>query len=72
MGNKQLTTATLMPPTPFFFSEENSSIQGVGVEKLLEVGKLDKLKNGPLFWVDSADTHPCMGQCPSVGVGVGV
>ena len=43
-------------------SEENSSIAGVGVEKLLEQGKLDKLKNGPLFWVDSADSHPCMGQ----------
>ena len=46
----------------FLCSEENSSIQGVGVEKLLEVGKLEKLKGGPLFWVDSADSQPCMGQ----------
>ena len=54
-----------LPPTPIplsLSSEENSSIEGVGVEKLLEVGKLDKLKNGPLFWVDSADSHPCMGE----------
>ena len=32
------------------------------MDKLLEVGKLDKLKNGPLFWVDSADSNPCMGE----------
>ena len=50
------------PPPPLASSEENSSIEGVGVEKLLEVGKLDKLKGGPLFWVDSADSQPCMGQ----------
>ena len=43
-------------------SEESSAIPGVGVEKLVEVGKLDFLKNGPLFWVDSADSQPCMGK----------
>ena len=35
---------------------------GVGVEKLVETGKLDFLKDGPLFWVDSADSQPCMGE----------
>ena len=25
-------------------------------------GKLDHLKNGPIYWVDSADTNPCMGE----------
>jgi acetylornithine deacetylase len=47
-------------------SEENSSIEGVGVEKLLEVGKLDKLKGGPLFWIDSADSQPCMGTATAM------
>ena len=42
-------------------SEESTAIPGVGVDKLMEVGKLDKLKDGPIFWVDSADCHPCMG-----------
>ena len=32
------------------------------MEKLLEVGKLDKLKDGPLYWVDSSDSHPCIGE----------
>ena len=38
------------------------AIPGVGVDKLVETGKLDHLKDGPLFWVDSADSHPCMGN----------
>ena len=43
-------------------SEESSAIPGVGVEKLVETGRLDFLKDGPLFWVDSADSQPCMGE----------
>ena len=43
-------------------SEESSAVPGVGVEKLVETGKLDFLKDGPLFWVDSADSQPCMGE----------
>ena len=42
-------------------SEESTAIPGVGVDKLMEVGKLDRVKNGPVFWVDSADSQPCMG-----------
>ena len=38
------------------------AIPGVGVDKLVETGRLDHLKGGPLFWVDSADSHPCMGN----------
>ena len=45
-----------------FYSEESSAIPGVGVEKLVETGKLEFLKDGPLFWVDSADSQPCMGE----------
>eukprot|EP00731_Ephydatia_muelleri_P025862 Em0017g945a len=45
----------------FIASEENTSIPGVGVEKLVELGKLDHLRDGPVYWVDSADSSPCMG-----------
>ena len=44
------------------FSEESMAIPGVGVDKLVETGKLEHLKSGPLFWVDSADSNPCMGN----------
>ena len=37
------------------------AIPGVGVDKLMEVGRLDRLKGGPVFWVDSGDINPCMG-----------
>ena len=43
-------------------SEESSAVPGVGVEKLVETKRLDFLKDGPLFWVDSADSQPCMGE----------
>ena len=42
------------------------AIPGVGVDKLVETGKLDHLKGGPLFWVDSADSNPCMGNVQSL------
>ena len=45
-----------------FHSEESPAILGVGVDKLMKCGKLDHLKNGPIYWVDSADTNPCMGE----------
>lgn len=45
----------------FIASEESTAIPGVGVDKLMSSGKLDHLKNGPIFWVDSADSQPCMG-----------
>ena len=32
------------------------------MDKLLETGRLDHIKNGPIFWVDSADSQPCMGR----------
>lgn len=46
---------------PLVSSEESSAVPGVGVEKLVETKRLDFLKDGPLFWVDSADSQPCMG-----------
>lgn len=46
----------------FFVSEENGVIPNVGVDMLLKNGKLDKLKDGPVYWMDSADTDPCIGM----------
>ena len=43
-------------------SEESMAIPGVGVDKLVEMGKLEYLKNGPVFWVDSADSNPRIGK----------
>ncbi|KFK28468.1 hypothetical protein AALP_AA7G000200 [Arabis alpina] len=45
----------------FIASEENSSIQGVGVDMLVKDKLLDKLKSGPLYWIDTADKQPCVG-----------
>ncbi|KAK1273950.1 hypothetical protein QJS04_geneDACA012123 [Acorus gramineus] len=45
----------------FIANEENSSIAGVGVDALVKDGLLDKLKHGPLFWIDTADKQPCIG-----------
>ncbi|GMF63933.1 unnamed protein product [Phytophthora fragariaefolia] len=42
-------------------SEENSEIPGVGVEALMESGKIDFIKNGPVIWVDGSDSQPCIG-----------
>jgi acetylornithine deacetylase len=43
-------------------SEESPAIPGVGVDKLVKTGKLEGLKNGPIFWVDSADSNPRIGM----------
>lgn len=45
----------------FIANEENSSISGVGIDALVKDGLLNKLKEGPLFWVDTADKQPCIG-----------
>ncbi|CAL0311616.1 unnamed protein product [Lupinus luteus] len=45
----------------FIANEENSAISGVGVDALVKDGLLDSLKQGPLFWVDTADKQPCIG-----------
>ncbi|CAM9217788.1 unnamed protein product [Chrysoparadoxa australica] len=47
----------------FIANEENGEIEGVGVDGLHSSGKLDELnlKSGPVFWVDSADSQPCIG-----------
>ncbi|EFA86188.1 acetylornithine deacetylase [Heterostelium album PN500] len=45
----------------FIASEENDEIPGVGVDELDKQGKIDHLKYGPLYWVDSADMQPTIG-----------
>ncbi|CAK9309477.1 unnamed protein product [Citrullus colocynthis] len=45
----------------FIASEENNSIQGIGVEQLWADGYFDNLKGGPLYWIDTADSQPCIG-----------
>ncbi|KAG8071938.1 hypothetical protein GUJ93_ZPchr0006g42429 [Zizania palustris] len=45
----------------FIANEENSLISGIGVDGLVKDGLLDKLKHGPLFWIDTADKQPCIG-----------
>lgn len=45
----------------FIANEENSAITGIGVDALGKDGLLDKLKDGPLFWIDTADKQPCIG-----------
>lgn len=45
----------------FIANEENSSKLGVGVDALVAAGELERLKAGPVFWVDVADKKPCIG-----------
>jgi len=45
----------------FIASEENSSIPEIGVDMLMKHHYLDEIKNGPVFWIDCSDTHPCIG-----------
>jgi acetylornithine deacetylase len=45
----------------FICNEENSSIEGIGVDEVVKRGEIEHLKKGPVFWVDSADEHPCIG-----------
>lgn len=42
-------------------NEEMSNTHGVGINRLVKEGKLDRLKNGPLYWIDSADFGPTIG-----------
>lgn len=45
----------------FIANEENSEIEGVGIDALVKDGKMEPMKNGPVYWIDSADSHPCIG-----------
>lgn len=42
-------------------NEEMSNTHGVGINRLVKEGKLAHLKDGPLYWLDSADFGPTIG-----------
>jgi acetylornithine deacetylase len=46
----------------FIADEESGKDPDVGVDHLCRDGKLNSLKSGPLYWVDSADLHPLVGS----------
>lgn len=46
-----------------FIAGEEGGETGVGVDKVVESGKLEDIKNGPVYWVDCADSEPCLGTC---------
>lgn len=50
----------------FIANEENGEVKDIGVDKLMETGKLDALRSGPIIWVDCADSQPCIGTCGSM------
>jgi acetylornithine deacetylase len=50
----------------FIANEENALFPGIGIDQLAKEGHMDVLKSGPLFWIDSADSQPCMGTCGMV------
>ncbi|EFJ48310.1 hypothetical protein VOLCADRAFT_81178 [Volvox carteri f. nagariensis] len=45
----------------YIANEENSKVLGIGIDKLVEEHLLDNLRAGPLYWVDVADSQPCIG-----------
>jgi acetylornithine deacetylase len=46
----------------FIANEENGVFRGIGADQLAKEGYMDDLKNGPVFWVDAADSQPCIGS----------
>ncbi len=42
-------------------NEEERAIPGIGLEYLGDIGVLEPLKSGPLYWLDSADFGPTLG-----------
>jgi acetylornithine deacetylase len=48
-------------------NEENSEVVGVGIDELVRRGKLEHLKKGPVYWLDSADIQPSIGTGSGIG-----
>mmetsp|Transcript_78358 Transcript_78358/g.196735 ORF Transcript_78358/g.196735 Transcript_78358/m.196735 type:complete len:541 (+) Transcript_78358:65-1687(+) len=44
-----------------FIAGEEGGEKGVGVDAVVKDGKLEEVKKGPVYWVDSADSQPCCG-----------
>ena len=47
-------------------NEENGVVEGIGVDQLVQTGKLDHIRQGPVIWVDCADSQPCIGTAGSL------
>lgn len=47
--------------TVVFIAAEEGGEMGIGVDRVVASGKLDEAKNGPVYWVDAADSQPCCG-----------
>jgi len=45
----------------FIANEENSDIANISIDQMEKEGKLAFLKNGPLYWIDSANFGPTLG-----------
>jgi hypothetical protein len=57
----QNTHASPTNPPNQTANEENATLVGIGVDEMVKRGLLDRCKRGPLFWVDTADSQPCIG-----------
>ena len=44
-----------------FIAGEEGGETGVGVDMVVKSGKMDEMKTGTAFWIDSADSQPCTG-----------
>ncbi len=42
-------------------NEENSEETGIGIDELVKQGEMERCKNGPVYWLDSAEIHPTIG-----------
>jgi len=50
----------------FIASEENATIAEVGVDMVMKNHYLDHIKGGPVYWIDSADSQPCIGTAAAI------
>jgi len=44
-----------------FIAGEEGAEMGVGVDMVVQAGEIDELKNGSCYWIDCADSQPCLG-----------
>lgn len=47
-------------------ASEEYATEGVGIEKMHEDGKLEKFRNGPIYWIDTSDKQPCIGCATAI------
>jgi len=50
-----------------FIAAEEGGQNGVGVDMVIKHNKLSEIKNGPVYWMDCADSQPCIGSAGSLG-----